>query len=133
MSGGALVAEVCALAFDRAPSSQANEAIARAREHVGSGGAPGLSYEVVLPELAPDEFLAQRVLPRLVGYLVSRGVRLPGSGGVFVSLFTPDGLFFVDAGPFALALGRARGLDADELVRRYRPDGPGDPKLLGGA
>lgn len=128
MSGGALVSELCALAFDRAAPAEANEAIARARERFDGSG---VSYEVVLPELAPDEFLAHRVLPKLVNFLCSRGARLPGSGGVFVSLFTGDGLYFVEAGPFAVRVGAERGLDAAELTRRYRPDGPGDPPLLG--
>lgn len=128
MSGGALVSELCALAFDRATPAQANEAIASARERFDGRG---VSYEVVLPELAPDEFLAHKVLPKLVNFLCSRGVRLPGSGGIFVSLFTGDGLFFIEAGPFAVRVGAERELDADELMRRYRPDGPGDPLLLG--
>ncbi len=129
MSGGALVAELCALAFDRAAPSEANDAIGRARERFDGRG---VSYEVVLPQLGPDEFLAQRALPKLVNFLASRGVRLPGSGGVFVSFFTGDGLYFVEAGPFAVRVGASRGLDADELMRRYRPDGAGDPLLLGG-
>lgn len=127
MSGGALVSELCALAFDRALPAEANEAIAHARERFDGRG---VSYEVVLPGLAPDEFLSQKVLPKLVNFLCSRGVRLPGSGGVFVSLFTGDGLFFIEAGPFAVRVGVERALDADELMRRYRPDGPGDPLLL---
>ena len=35
--------------------------------------------------------------------------------GIFVSLFAPEGLFFVDAGELALFLGTQRGLNADEL------------------
>jgi hypothetical protein len=128
VSGGPLVAELCALAFERAEPSQANLAIAGARERFEGRG---VSYEVVLPGLSPDAFLAQKVLPKLVNFLTSRGVRLPASGGVFVSLFTGDGLYFVEAGPFAVRVGAERGLDADELMRRFRPDGPGEPLLLG--
>jgi hypothetical protein len=128
VSGRALVSELCALAFARAAPAEANVAIARARERFDGRG---VSYEVVLPGFAPEEFLARQVLPKLVHFLCSRGVRLPGSGGVFVSLFTGDGLFFVEAGPFAVRVGAERALDADELMRRYRPDGPGDPLLLG--
>jgi hypothetical protein len=124
-----LVDEVCALAFDRVNAAEANAAIAYTREQFE--GLPGTSYEIVLPQLNPDEYLAQRVLPKLVNFLCSRGARLPASGGVFVSLFTGDGLFFIDAGPFAVLVGKSRGLDAEELMRRYKPDGPGDPLLLG--
>ncbi|MEW5741054.1 MAG: STAUR_1299 family protein [Myxococcota bacterium] len=131
MSQRALVDAACALAFHRAGVAEANEAIAWAREHMEAGGVRGTSYEVVLPALDPDDFLARRTLPKLVNFLCCRGVRLPASGGVFVSLFTGEGLFFVEAGPLAELLGRSRGLDAAELMRRYGPDGPGDPLLLG--
>ncbi|MCC6332618.1 MAG: hypothetical protein IT380_01365 [Myxococcales bacterium] len=131
MSQGTLVAAACALSFQRADVAQANEAIASARERLEVDGAPGTSYEVVLPALDPDEFLTHRALPKLVNFLWCRGARLPGSAGVFVSLFTPEGLFFIEAGPLAVLLGEARGLDAAELMRRYQPDGPGDPLLLG--
>jgi hypothetical protein len=131
VSPRALVEAVCALAFARAQVSEANEAIAAARARTEVDGVPGTSYELVLPALDPDEFLTHRALPKLVNFLCCRGAHLPGSAGVFVSLFTEDGLYFVDAGPFAVLLGQARGLDAAELMRRYRPDGPGDPLLLG--
>ena len=126
-----LVEAACALAFERASVAQANEAISAARDKVEASGSPATSYEVVLPALDPDDFLARRVLPKLVNFLWCRGARLPGSAGDFVSLFTAEGLFFIDAGPFAVLVGQSRGLDAEELMRRYQPDGPGDPLLLG--
>jgi hypothetical protein len=127
-----LIAELQAMAFDRAEPAAANQAMARARERLAAEAGSGTSYEVVLPRLGADAYLTQRVLPKLVHFLSCRGVRLPASGGVFVSLFSEEGLFFVEAGRLALRLGAARGLDAEELSRRYGPDGPGDPPLLGG-
>lgn len=124
-----LVDELIALAFERATPLEANEAIGRARELKGEGA---LSYEVALPALGPDEFLTHRVLPKLAYFLDCRGVKPPSSGGVFVSLFSPAGLFFIDAGPVVERLASARGLTLAEVFRRYGADGAGDPPLLGG-
>ena len=128
-----LVEQLSQLAFHRALPTEANRAIDDARavrtEHTGQ---EAVSYEVALPSLAPDEFLTTRVLPKLVYFLDCRGVKVPGSGGVFVSMFSAEGLLFVEAGPMVELLTRARGLTLAEVVRRYGSDGKGDPPLLGG-
>jgi len=127
-----LLEELSALAFASAPPSEANQAIARAREASAHHGVPGLSYEVALPALGVDAFLLERALPKLVYFLDCRGVKLPHTPGIFVSLFSGDRLAFIEAGAFVLALAKRRGLDAAEVVRRYGEQGAGDPPLLGG-
>lgn len=127
-----LVAQLEALAFDRASPADANEAISRVRDARSEGGADALSYEIALPALAPDEFLTHKALPKLLYFLDCRGVKVPASGNVFVSLFTPGGLLFVEAGPLVELLVKTRGFTLAEAVRRYGADGAGDPPLLGG-
>jgi hypothetical protein len=126
-----LLEQLDALAFDRASPSEANQAIEAVRLARGGGLAPALSYELALPGLGPDEFLTQRALPKLVYFLDCRGAKLPNAPGVFVSLFTAEGLLFFDAGVLVQALATARGLTLAELVRRYGEGGVGDPPLLG--
>ena len=120
------------LAFHKASPADANQAIEDVRNERSAGGVDALSYEVALPGLAPDEFLTTRVLPKLVYFLDCRGIKVPASGAVFVSLFSTDGLYFVEAGPMVEVLTKARGLTLAEAVRRYGADGKGDPPLLGG-
>lgn len=124
-----LVDTLIGMASGRAAAHDANAAIEAARLERGESA---LSYEVALPALAPDEFLTHRVLPKLAYFLDCRGVKPPNSGGVFVSLFSPDGLYFIDAGPLLQHLAQARGLTLAEVFRRYGADGAGDPPLLGG-
>lgn len=119
------------LAFHRASPMEANQAIEDVRIE-RSESQDALSYEIALPALAPDEFLTTKALPRLVYFLDCRGVKVPGSGAVFVSLFTAEGLLFLEAGPMVEVLAKARGLTLAEVVRRYGSDGKGDPALLGG-
>lgn len=119
------------LAFHRASPLEANQAIEEVRIE-RSQGQDAVSYEIALPALAPDEFLTTRALPRLVYFLDCRGVKVPASGAVFVSLFTHEGLLFLEAGPMVEVLAKARGLTLAEVVRRYGSDGKGDPALLGG-
>lgn len=126
-----LVAELAALAFHRASPADANAAIDEARQRRGQGGAEATSYELALPGLDPDGFLAHKALPKLVYFLDCRGIHPPASGDVFVSLFSAEGLAFIDAGPVVEVLARARGLTLAEVVRRYGADGSGDPKQLG--
>jgi hypothetical protein len=128
----ALSEQLEALAFDRASPADANEAIARVREQRSAEGVEAVSYEIALPGLAPEEFLAHKALPKLVYFLDCRGVKVPGSGGVFVSLFSAAGLLFLEAGPLVELLVKTRGLTLAEAVRRYGSDGKGDPPLLGG-
>jgi hypothetical protein len=118
-------------ALHHALPADANQAIATAREHLGSEFSEALSYEVVVPALDPDGFLTQRALPKLVYFLDCRGAKLPSAPGVFVSLFTAGGLYFLDAGEAVKVLAQARDLSFAELVRRYGQAGVGDPPLLG--
>jgi hypothetical protein len=117
-------------AFARAPLAHANEAIAHQREARGGDAGPALSYELA-PSFDVQQFLQTRGLPKLVYFLDCRGVRLPSSGGVFVSLFLPDELLFIDAGRFVELVAQSRGLTIAEAVRRYGDGGAGDPPLLG--
>jgi len=125
-----LVDTLKGLAFASATPAEANVAIAKARADFG-GEQDAVSYEIALPALDPDGFLARQALPKLVYFLDCRGVRVPANGGVFVSLFTSEGLYFVDAGAFAVEVGRTLGLDGAALHGRYGERGTGDPKLLG--
>ena len=127
----AILDQLNQLAFHRASPAEANTAIDQVRA-TRSQTQDAVSYEVALPALAPDEFLTTKVLPKLTYFLDCRGVKVPGSGAVFVSIFSPEGLLFVEAGPMVEVLARARGLTLAETVRRYGSDGKGDPALLGG-
>ncbi len=127
-----VVSQVMARAFDRASAPQANEAIERVRQARAQGGRESVSYEIALPALDPDAFLLHKSLPKLVYFLHCRGLRLGATPGLFVSLFTTEGLYFLDAGELALFLGSQRGLDEAELIRRYGAEGVGEPKSLGG-
>ena len=124
--------QLAAIAFHHASPDEANQAISDTRTQRSEAGPEAISYEVAVPALAPDEFLTTKALPKLVYFLDCRGVKVPGSGAVFVSLFTAEGLLFVEAGPMVDVLARARGLTLAEVVRRYGSDGKGDPPLLGG-
>lgn len=127
-----LVEQLSKLAFHRAENAEANTAIAEVRDVRANDGVDATSYEIALPALAPDEYLKDKVLPKLACYLDCRGVKVPSSGGVFVSLFSPEGLLFIEAGPVVELLAKARGLTLAEVIRRYGADGAGDPMLLGG-
>lgn len=126
-----LLADLNGLAFHRATPTQANQAIDEARAMRAAQGSEGLSYEIALPALDPEHYLLEKALPKLVYFLDCRGVHPPSSGNVFVSLFSNDGLTFVDAGPLVERCAKARGLTLHELVKRYGDDGTGDPLLLG--
>lgn len=128
----ALIDQLTKLAFHRAPAAEANQAIEQARNVCSMKGVEeAVSYEVALPALAPDDYLTGKVLPKLVYFLDCRGVKVPASGGVFVSVFSEAGLLFLDAGPMVELLAKARGLTLAEVVRRYGSEGKGDPALLG--
>jgi hypothetical protein len=127
-----LVEKLIGQAFASASPIEANVAIERARVERGDELAPAVSYEVALPNLGPDEFLTSKVLPRLVYVLDCRGAGLSGATGVFVSLFTADRLYFIEASDVIAALAEARKLGLDEVKQRYGSNGTGDPLLLGG-
>ena len=105
------------LAFDQSPAAEANAAMARVREEQGDAR----SYELVLPAQDVRTFLVERTLPKLVDYLESVGAKLPGCGGVFLSVFSGDTLHFIHARDAVHLLSQWSGLSVDELKRRYGP------------
>jgi hypothetical protein len=109
------------LAFDHAPALEANTAIARVREQQGDELSGATSYELVLPSENVRTFLLEHTLPRLVDYLESHGSKLPGCGGVFLSVFAGDTLHFLHARDVVRLLSEWSGLSMDELRRRYGP------------
>jgi len=123
--------QLTALAFDRAALSEANAAIARVRETIEKETGSATSYEVALPGVDVFGFLTTRTLPKLVYFLDCRGERPPRTPHTFISLFAPEGLYFIEAGAMVMALAAPLGLTPAELVRRYGAMGTGDPKLLG--
>ena len=105
------------LAFAQAPAAEANAAIARTREEQGDLR----SYELVLPAGDARAFLLERTLPKLVDYLESVGAKLPGCGGVFLSVFSGDTLHFIHARDAMKLLAEWSGASLEELKRRYGP------------
>jgi hypothetical protein len=126
-----LLEKLSQAAFRKAAAAEANLAIEAVRSERGTQAGPAINYEIALPGFAVDEFLLKKALPRLVYFLDCRGGRLEATAGIFVSMFTPEGLWFLEAGPTALLLGEHAGLSGEELVRRYGDGGAGDPLLLG--
>jgi hypothetical protein len=104
------------LAFDKAPAAEANSAIARIRDEREER-----SYEFVLPDSDVRAFLLERLLPKLVDHLESVGAKLPGCGGVFLSVFAGDTLHFIPARDAIRLLSEWSGLSLEELKRRYGP------------
>lgn len=105
------------LAFAQAPAAEANQSIARIREEQGDLR----SYELILPTDQVRAFLLERALPKLVDYLESVGAKLPGCGGVFLSVFAGDTLHFIHARDAMQLLSEWSGLSLAELKRRYGP------------
>jgi hypothetical protein len=127
-----LVAELEAMAFARAASADANLRIDEVRAALeAESGAPAFSYELFVPRANVDAFFLEQALPRLVYFLSCRGLRTRLTPGVFVSLFSEAGLWFLDAGALVERLGARRGLSVAECFRRWSDGGPGDPKALG--
>jgi hypothetical protein len=106
------------LAFARAPATEANSAIDRIRQEQDGAFAEATSYEFVLPEGDVRPFLLERLLPRLVDYLESKGAKLPGCGRVFLSVFSGDTLYFIHARDAVRQLSEWSGLSMEELRRR---------------
>ncbi len=104
------------LAFDRAPAVEANSAIARIRD-----AREERSYEIILPEKEVTTFLLRSMLPKLVEHLESVGAKLPGCGGVFLSVFSGDTLYFMSARDAVHLLAEWSGLTLEQLKYRYRP------------
>ena len=104
------------LAFDRAPAAEANSAIARIRD-----AREERSYEVILPETEVTGFLLRQLLPKLVEHLESVGAKLPGCGGVFLSVFAGDTLHFISARDAVHLLAQWSNLSLEQIKHRYRP------------
>ena len=132
--------ELLAAAFREVPAREANVAISRARrERAGADpddeGAPSLrSYEMVL---STWEAFVRDQLPKLVYHLESVGAHLPGCGGVMVSAFLGERLFFIDAQAVIAKACALLAVTPEQLVERH---GLGEsrtavtePLLLGGA
>ncbi|WNG36387.1 hypothetical protein F0U61_23945 [Archangium violaceum] len=113
--------ELLRLAFDRAPALEANQAIARIRDQEGDELSGSTSYELVLPAENVRSYLLDYTLPRLVDYLESSGAKLPHCGGVFLSVFAGDTLYFLHAKDVVELLSRWSGLSMAELKTRYGP------------
>jgi hypothetical protein len=109
------------LAFSQAPAAEATEAIARTRTELGDGLSGATSYELVLPAEGVRRYLLERTLPRLVDYLESTGAKLPHCGGVFLSVFAGDTLYFLHARDVVALLAEWSGMATEELKQRYGP------------
>lgn len=119
-------------AFHQAPVADANQAIDDVRATLEEeSGAAAFSYELFVPRANVDEFFLSNALPKLVLFLHCRGFRGNQTPGLFVSLFTDQGLHFIKAGDALDVMAAAKHLSIDELYRRYGDGGTGDPKLLG--
>lgn len=126
-----LVQRLVAVAFESATAANANEAIEGVRALRRAALGQSHSYELALPVLGAEEYLKDQVLPRLTYYLDCQHRSPGGAPHVFVSLFTPDGLFFIESADVVALLAQARGLSLEEVRRRYGENGSGDPRLLG--
>jgi hypothetical protein len=81
-------------AYLQVPAREANEAIAQERLRSGDDSRPLRSYELVLSTF---ESFARDSLPKLVYHLESIGAHLPECGGVLVSAFLGEQLYFLHA------------------------------------
>lgn len=111
--------ELLAAAFREAPAREANLAISRARREMAGGDpdddeGPALrSYELVLTTW--DVFARDQV-PKLVYHLESVGAHLPGCGGVMVSAFVGDRLYFIEAAALVAKVCAMLGVTPEQLV-----------------
>jgi hypothetical protein len=104
-------------AFHRAPAREANSAIEAGRTL--SGVEQPHSYEVLVDPEGTLQQLAEKVVPRLVYHLESRGSHPPGCDGVVLSLFVGETLYFVHAREAITLLAEALGLSMEELSTRF--------------
>ncbi len=127
----AVLDALVATAFARANALDANTCIEATRKDQAARGHQPFSYELLTPRANVDEFFLTVALPRLVSFLASRGFRGTTTPGVFLSLFAPNGLHFIEAGAALEVLGAFRNLTVGELYSRYRDGGAEEPLLLG--
>ena len=128
----AVVEALLQRAFHHADPATANEAIEATRlAEEDRTGQAAFSYELFVPRANVHAFFLEHALPKLVNFLHCRGFRSASTPGVFVSLFTPTALAFIDAGAVVETLVGLRHLSIEEAWRRYGDGGTGDPKLLG--
>lgn len=127
----ALVSALTARAFRTVGPAEANVAIAEVRDTLEAQLGSAFSYELFVPRANVDDFFLQTALPKLVNFLHGRGAR-SSAPGVFVSLFTAEGLHFIEADVVLEILAAQKHVPVSELFRRYADGGVGDPKLLGG-
>lgn len=104
-------------AFHRAPAREANAAITRARE-LAEHEEP-FSYELIVDAAQSLAELAQKVVPKLVYHLESRGAHPPRFEGVFLSLFVGDELYFVHTRDAMPLFAKVLELDFDQMVQRF--------------
>ncbi len=103
-------------AFARAAVTEANAAIARAREQQGERSR---SFEVVVPPGAGFAWLAAEVLPRFVYHAESLGIRPPKYPGIFFSFFVAQELVFVPAAEVMARAAEELKLTHEEMYRRW--------------
>jgi hypothetical protein len=127
----AVLDALVARAFSRANAAEANTAIEAVRALQEAQGHQAFSYELFVPTANHDEFLLTVALPKLVSFLDSRGFRGASTPGVFLSLFTADGLHFIEAGAALEVLAGFRQLTVSELYSRSRDGGAREPLRLG--
>jgi hypothetical protein len=106
-------------AVGRAKASDANAAIAAMRIQEGSADRPAMSYEVVLPPEAADDYLTGMLMPRLVYFLDCAGFKLPRSAGVFLSVYRGEELLFIRAADAIAELSRISGLSPAAMVAQF--------------
>ncbi len=106
-------------AFLRAHGREANDAIEVARREGAGARGPAVSYEVVLPAAEAAAYLTEKVLPRFVYFLDSRGLPIAEPSGVVISLFLGEALFFVHAGDFVDWLSAKSGVSFADMQHRW--------------
>jgi hypothetical protein len=118
------VAALLERALARVSGSRANQAISEMRIQLGTPERPAFSYEIVLPLEDPIGYLARKVMPRLVYFLDCSGRKMPGCGGMFISIFFGDELFLFRAQDALEEFSKITGLSFEQMVERYGEDRP---------
>ena len=134
MSDDPALAPLLSLAFDRGPSSAANELIHATRQRVLDRLGMAVNYEVVLDGRGVG-YLESVVAPRLSLYLKSKRMSATACGPVFVSLFSGDTLYFIAAADFFEFIRQRLGADAErfaQLTRGWAETGRAPAMLVAG-